>query len=455
MRVDRFQDMKRNSILVKQELTTFLACGHGLKSSNWATQLLRNKLDGNPLRAYFVSKMAEQLWDKVLFVHKLRYSQSLWQKLLYRQLPFAFEVVITIQYLHNQILDGKSDVTSREQISKNLLAANLLKEQLYRYLEETLPSWAQQSTINSIRKCFEAVDHGQHLEQSANTYQAFLDGQKTADYSLPDATLQEIDFSGASAFLDKLGSDLPPILHDQLQIYFQRIYLTCATLFIESSRLLGQLLRISDRQLKPFLGFSLCYGLMRQLVNDNADWTPSGYGLKTATKSANDTFSDLRNGTLTLPLIFFLAENKNSLLQQLLNKKICWSTAFETPIFEELLQSNALYKSIQNTRILAELALAYLPDDHLASTYLAESCEIVHWNKFLAPALKHPVYQAYRNTAYHLRTKRLIKKLRKQRQQSVAQQRSKPVFSFPWNQQQVFPAAVGQLEHLLRAEAIR
>ncbi|MEL7220775.1 MAG: hypothetical protein AAGJ93_05610 [Bacteroidota bacterium] len=445
--------MKRNSILVKQELATFLACGHGLASSDWATQLLRNKLDGNPLRAYFVSKMAEQLWDKARFIYKARHSQNTWEKLLYRQLPFAFEVVITIQYLHNQILDGKSNVTSREQVSKNLLAANLLKEQLYCYLEETLPSWAQQTTIRSIRKCFEWVDHGQHLEQSANTYHAFMKGQKTTDYSLPPTIVAEMDFSGAEAFLDKLSSDLPLILHDQLHIYFQRIYLTCATLFIESSRLLGQLLRISDRQLKPFLGFSLCYGLMRQLVNDNADWTPSSYGLHTATKTTADTFSDLRNGTLTLPLLFFLAEHKNSLSQQLLNKKICWSQAFELPIFEELLQSNALYKSIQNTRILAELALAYIPDEHPASAFLAESCEIVHWNKFLAPALKHPIYQTYRKTGYHLRTKRLIKVLRQERKQSFAQQQvAKLVFSFPWRQQEVLPTAVGQLEQLLRCE---
>jgi hypothetical protein len=191
---------------------------------------------------------------------------------------------------------------------------------------------------------------------------------------------------------------------------------------------------------------------MRQLVNDNADWTPSSCGLATVTKTADDTFSDLRNGTLTLPLLFFLAEHKNSLLQQILGKKTCWSTAFEAPVFEEILKSDALYKSIQNTRILAELALAYLPEKHSSTAYLAQSCEIVHWNKFLAPALKHPAYQAYRKTSYQLRTKRLIKQLRQLRQKSTPAARS--VFTFPWTNQSVLPAAVEQVELLLRQEAI-
>jgi hypothetical protein len=192
---------------------------------------------------------------------------------------------------------------------------------------------------------------------------------------------------------------------------------------------------------------------MRQLVNDNADWVPSSFGLNTTTKTASDTFSDLRNGTLTLPLLFFLAENKTSLLQQVLDKKMCWSTAFEAPIFEEILKSDALYKSVQNTRILTELALAYLPEEQAASNYLAQSCEIVHWNKFLAPSLKHSAYQVYRKTSYNLRTKRLIKQLRQQRQKSPTAAR--PVFTFPWAKQVVWPSAVRQVELLLRQEAIR
>lgn len=448
MAVDRYTDMYRTIDLVKKEFDCFQAAGAGLSRSPWVTDLLRSKLNGTPIRAYYVAKTAS--WLRTMGSLRSAYYYTRYERFFTAQLPFVFEVVITIQYLHNQILDEKSGVTTRERISKNMLAANLLKEQLYHYIDTQLPKTTRQATLSAVRTCFEQVDQGQYLEQRFNTYQAFAQGEEDWKQTLPAAWAEDLDLSAATPFLNKLKADVPVILHTQLDVYFARIYLTCAKLFVEASKLLGKLLFVPAPRMKAVTQFSVCYGLMRQLVNDNADWIPSSYGLKTKTKTATDHFSDLRNGTLTLPLIFMLAEKKDSVLLQLLNKQMRWSVAFEEAAFEEVLSSDALFKSIQNTRILSELALAYLPHDNQAAAYLADSCEIVHWNKFLQPCLEHPAYRIYRQGFYRRRTRQLILRLRNERKN--AQQPSTSWWPKGWELTPDLPPAVPRLIAVLKHE---
>lgn len=445
MAVDRYQDMCHTIDRVKREFSCFQALGTNLSRSAWVTDLLRHKLSGTPIRAYYLAKTAA--WLKTVSPWRSARIYDRQERLFTAQLPFVFEVVITVQYLHNQILDGKSGVTSRDRISENMLAANLLKEQLYRYIATELPASAREATLTAVRRCFEQVDQGQYLEQHYNTYTAFSQGQDDWKSVLPAGMCAALDLSAVDPFLDKLKADIPPILHAQLDLYFARIYLTCAGLFVEASRLVGELLRVPKKRMRAVQQFSLCYGLMRQLVNDNSDWIPSHYGLGTKTKTAADHFSDLRNGTLTLPLIFHLAEKKDSILLQVLNKQMRWSAAFEEAAFEDILHSDALFKSIQNTRILSELALAYLPIDNQEAGYLADSCEIVHWNKFLKPCLTHPAYTIYRGGIYRQRTRQLILQLRRARTAVPA-----PTPSW-WQKAPAFdlPPAVPRIGDLLRA----
>ncbi|MEL6658153.1 MAG: hypothetical protein AAFY48_01425 [Bacteroidota bacterium] len=435
---------------VKLEFPAFLAQGQATAGAEWVIDLLESKLAGRPIRAYFLAKTTN--WLVQLQTPWQRVSTRLLPgagRLFSAQLPLIFEVVITVQYLHNQILDGKSGVTNRERISRNLLAANLLKEKLYRYIDQEVPLWARSIIAQAVRTSFELVDQGQFLEQTQNIYSAYRDGQPNWRQNMPTAVLDRVDLSAVKPFLDKLKNDLPVMLHEQLDVYFHRMYLTCASLFVEAVQLLGQLLKVPTQRLQSVHQFSVCYGLMRQLVNDNADWIPTRFGLETKTKTAADSFSDLRNTTLTLPLFFYLAEGQGGKIDYFLERQMCWSSAFEDPVFDEILESDALFKSVQNTRILAELALAYLPADDLDAQFLADSCEIVHWNKFLAPCLKHPAYQGYRKKAYRKRTRQLILELRRERThqpEAIWRQKSEGFWGVPQIPQPVIP----RLHALLR-----
>ena len=449
--VDRFQNMHHTNSAVKSEFITFTALGVNLDSSTDTISFLQQKLDGKPIRAYFTTKMGQWLMAERTSFSKYR-NEEILSKLLNAQLPFIFEVVISIQYLHNQILDGKAGVVTPERIAENLLSANLLKEQLYRYINQELPEWARQKVEKSIRRCFEYVDIGQLLELKANRYNSFIEKNITPQDILPTSVLNDIKLDSIATFINKIKADLPVFLHQQLEVYFHRIYLTCAALFVEITTLIGELLQLPAKKLNPHLQFSATYGLMRQLVNDNADWLPSQLGLSTHDKAPNDGFSDLRNGTLTLPLIFFIAEHKKSFLHDILSKNKNWSVTFENHAFETILESQALYQSIQNTRILGELALAYLPHSELGH-YLANSCEIVHWNKFLVPCLKHSAYKKYRQTAYSKKTRHLIKTLRKQR----LKDQKKPIKTTLLLPKitSSFPLAVSHLQQLLKTEVSR
>lgn len=389
------------------ELNKFNQYGFGRVANHSAVRSLRVKLGGNPARAHFICHMSDWLLD----LSSYHYRSPKLLTLTKRQLPFIFEVIISIQYLHNQILDGKAGVTNKASIRANLLSANLLKEQLYAYINNEVPTKWRAEVEQSVRRIFQLVDIGQHYEQNYNTYQAWRLDQRPQHVIDNEAA----DLTPIAPFVQKIKKDLPVHLHTALDAYFERVYLTCAALFVEGARLIGKVLRLSDKVILPAVHFSTVYGVMRQLVNDNADWVPSGYGLQTNEKVVFDSFSDLRNGVLTLPLFFRLSQGDQGHIRQLLDHNLVWSSDFESQVFTEITGSNALFQSIQNTRVLGELAATYLTTVSPGCVGLLKSCEIVHWNKYLVPCLKHEQYKLYRKSAYSKRTKRLIKQLRTSR----------------------------------------
>ncbi|RMF00124.1 MAG: hypothetical protein D6772_06740 [Bacteroidetes bacterium] len=417
MNLDQYKQMHvQTNRLLRREYQVFCSYSRGTVVDRWAASYLLVKLEGRPARAYFARAMSD--WLLGLKASWCRWSQSVAKKrLVEAQIPFLFELVISIQYLHNQILDGKAGVTTTDRIADNLLLANLLKEQLYRYIDAEVAPAYRQVVTQHIRQCFEWVDLGQQLERLTNNYR-HLHQHELRDV-LPDGLSQEIDLTAIQAFIQKTKQSLPRFLHQELDHYFQRIYLTCAALFVTITQLNARVLGMAKRQVRAPLHFSVCYGIMRQLVNDNADWVSTQETLHTQEKLSTDAGSDLRNKTLTLPLFFWLAEphSPSSSIEQLLHDKQAWNTQAAKAAFTEIIESHALFKAVQHTRILAEVAVSFLPAER---SDLARACEIAHWNKFLVPVLRHPAYADFRQTPSHRRTKQLIRQLRRARKQGPA-----------------------------------
>lgn len=363
---------------------------------------LKTRMDGLPLRAFFVKKSYELLLSnasKNNFIFSNKATDEFTVKL-----PFVFEVIITIQYLHNQILDKKAGVTTPEAINKNLLAGNLLKDFLYEYIEENFSKKAAKLITQTTRKAFQYTDIGQHIEKNWNTLEQFEKSHELKAISISEEIDDFIDLEEMEPFLASVYRDLPMEHHVFTEMYLKRIYLTCAALFKLAATLLCDLLQVDGEVKRNFLSFSATYGLMRQIINDNADVVPASRELGTQHRLATDAFSDWNNKNVTLPWIMFLAEGRE---QDAYSHPL--EVGQQEQLFDHLLSSHALFKSIHQARLLAALSRQKLPFVGEDADLLLDTCEIANWNKFLAPCLKTKAYTQFKKTAAYRHSKQLIK----------------------------------------------
>ncbi len=372
---------------------------------------LQTRLSGRPLRAYYTHCLAGYLAPQVRGGRR---------ELLHRQLPFLLEGIITIQYLHNRQLDDKVSVDKWKQL---LLDANLLKDSLYRYVEERLPRASRKLVRRWLSDCFSATDRGQQLEQQANTYTAYRRGISINDFRtlIPERATHDLVEFGTERFAAHLRAELPSHLHPALDVYLHRAYLTCAHLFVRTAELICDLQRIGGKKRTAVLRFAVNYGLMRQIVNDNADFVPTAYGLSTVGRPAASAQSDLRRGVLTLPIICALANQPRGVVAELLKSPT--DHVDQSTVFNEMIAGGALGQSIQAGQLLAELAVSLLPTGSTSIApvaLLAATTDIAFDSRFLRPCRAHAAYANYRKTAAHRRRLRLVRRVRESRLRTPA-----------------------------------
>ncbi len=402
MLIKRHQEMRSLADDLRLEVCKFEKSKANLDFYGFAFSELKTRMEGLPLRAFFVKKSYELLRSKSKrnFIFSKKISEEFTVKL-----PFVFEVIITIQYLHNQILDQKAGVVTPEKINDNLLAGNLLKDFLYDYIADNFSGKTAKLVTQTARKAFQYVDIGQRIEKKWNTLEQFEQSHHLEVISISEEIEKFIDFEGMEPFLESVYGQLPLEKHTYTEMYLKRIYLTCAALFKLAATLLCDLLQVDSNTQKEFLSFAASYGMMRQIINDNADVVPASRQLQTQHRLATDAFSDWNNKNITLPLIFFLAEQPE--LATTYSPPL--ASAQQEQLFAVLLSSNALFASIHQARLLAAISRQQLPFSGQNAALLLDTCEIANWNKFLAPCLKTKEYAAFKKTAGYRHSKALIK----------------------------------------------
>ncbi len=433
MLIKRHQEMQALARNLQAELHTFKGQKAEQQMYRFAFSELDSRMGGLPLRAFFVKKSYELLRSKSAKSTFFSQKKNLAEFTV--KLPFVFEVIITIQYLHNQILDGKAGVTTPEAINQNLLAGNLLKDFLYDYIDNNFSKRTSRIVEKVVRKAFHYVDMGQYVEKNLNTLAQFNKCHELSPSFISEEIEAFIDFKGMELFLESTYKYLPLEYHSFTETYFKRIYLTCAALFKLAAGLLCDLLQVDEQTKEDFLSFSATYGMMRQIINDNADVVPASHQLNTRHRPATDAFSDWNNKNITLPLILLLSDKKTE------------GVNFSCPIeqnrqrafFELLLQSNALFISIHQARLLAALAKNILPFSGADALLLLDTCEIANWNKFLAPCLKTQEYKLFKRTAAYRYSKKLIRDVELASEQHSGEQ-SKEQVDWKFDVQTLFPA---------------
>jgi len=238
------------------------------------------------------------------------------------KLPLLAEGIITVQYYHNQILDGKGGLydtsgnCNKTKIDNNLIAGNYVKDFLYNYIEESIfPNDLEKSRIitKAIRRIFQYVDLGQDMQDRLGTSEAY---SRTIKQSI--SVTPEID-----SFIDqKLIDEFWNAIHKQgvsdekewfVRNYLLRINLTTASLFAILAEMVMDLLGYKGKERNNIIKLSAANGIVEQIVNDNNDYVLPEIGMRNISKIPNDAFADLRNDNITLPLIFHLEQEDNGI----------------------------------------------------------------------------------------------------------------------------------------------
>ncbi len=349
-------------------------------------ELLRAKIESLPLRGYFAKKVRDYLAE----VNKSSPSTDL-DSLFPGKLPFIIESVITIQYYHNQILDGKGGVSDLDSIRHNLILGNLLKDQLYHYINSVCSEHQAAIITTYVRKIFQYTDLGQYVEKKYNTYQKYLDGMLN---NFPFEREME-KFINLEAIHFLIGQTKRRIERDAkfpfLELYYKRIYLVSSTLFRLTVEMISKLggWAAKDKE-KSLIQFAEYYGLMMQLVNDNCDWVPEEYGHKTVAKKTHDAFSDLKNRNVTYPLFLYLAsdERDTSIREFLEGDADYIPEILQKEFFVKMIESGIMKMAIDLGKKVGKEGLKYLDVHNSHWEFFEDMVKISQFNRYYYHIMK-------------------------------------------------------------------
>lgn len=363
---------------------------------DYTFDLLNRRLDRLPIRAYFIRKTYEyiKVYLTAKTIKKNEYSHSLHQ-LFTVKLAFIFEVIIVIQYLHNQILDQKFGVNNPEMINKNLIASNILRHILIKYIKKELKSFDVKGDLiplvmHTVNEVLLMVDLGQRIDKDFNNYKMYMN----EELPVYDKRSYVYAFSNLEC-IEEIIRYVKNEIRDRdhfIDIYFRRIYLTNICLFGFMSDLVLKITGYTGRECKRFMNFSLCYATVLQIVNDNADFAPidefSSQSSKnkiqydTTAKTTNDVLCDLKNATITLPLIYHLDLGYNRLIEKYLrNRDINIIKQYKDEIIMEMVRGG-LRKSMRVGRNIAKEGHKYLDSANPESKYFKSMLDIANINKY-------------------------------------------------------------------------
>lgn len=340
MKNNRFEEMSLIQQEIKPELDKMGTFCPNIHKEVYT--LLRQKLEKISVRATFTRKIYEYV--KVEMGSKYPIEN---EELFLKQLPFISEVVIIIQYFHNQVFDEKVGTNTNRKISNKVIYADIFKDLLYDYIDNEVVEKHRYTVHKYIRKMFRFCDVGQYLDKNFCTYEAYKKGNFGGIKSINPEVDGFVDLKIVEDIINEV-KNFAPNKTDFIDLYFRRISLTSAALFILSAELVMDLMDYKDEEGKNNISnFAKCYGLMLQIVNDNSDFVLRKENLFGKNKS--DICSDLKNKNITLPLIYHLEKcnKENSIIYSFLeNNNSNIDENLGRFIFKELVNNDSILKSI-------------------------------------------------------------------------------------------------------------
>lgn len=356
--------------------------------------IVQDKLSAKPLRAFFIRTLFEYLGNGA------QNGQRSKLEALRNKLGFVAETLLCIQYYNNQIFDRKGGIITKKSIDNHINLRDILESDLLDYIDGEIEEPYRHAVRIYVRKTLRFGAAGQILEDHYNTYECWQNEAEIADIlseegerfinrevmfvfkKIVRATTTAFDISGFSEADKNSKSRF-------LTVYFKKIYLRNAALYILGTQLVLDIFKVEDERREALLRFATWFALMHQLINDNADLVPSQHFLTTCAKSHLDALSDLRNNIITLPMMIHLLNKSDSAIKYVLDRKmIDLPPCMEDRIFKEITQRWSIYISMSITKTIKENALKALHSagfstkNERAFKYLEDMCNIADNNKF-------------------------------------------------------------------------
>lgn len=305
--------------------------------------LPKSRLNSHSNRSYFVKSIAD-------YILRQQNREQEWEQYepLIVKLALCSEIMITVQYYHNYIFDGKAGVTTPLLIRETLIKANLLKSWLFRYIDTAFSEHGYDKLIrDEIDRVFNLTDIGQYIEGRYNSFEYYkrsLNSNELIDHYEFENQIISIDWSVIYTCINLTCEriELDAAQQHFIKMYFLRLYLTGSVLYETYVDVLSVIFNCTKTISINLQKFASYYGIMMQVVNDNNDFVPSYMEQDTKAKFPQDQQCDIRNKNITLPLSLYLCSTPvkgviwdylNSTQNSNYNEKI------EKEIFENILST--------------------------------------------------------------------------------------------------------------------
>jgi len=416
-----------NSIgqMLQPEFEQQLHSSNYLNSEKMRFGLFKNKLEGRPLRAFFVNKLYAYISDgrpipsssdsvQLSPSNDEKWKEEHFQQHFFftRQLPLVVEAIITIQYYSNQIYDNKGEVMNdKASIDNNIKLMENLTPTLYHYIwSNYTPKEMKCKAMMTVMEILRLGAVGQVIEDDCNTYEAWLN-----DKVLNPLTAEPEGFFDQEV-LDFLIEtvrrrvDFPENKIAFLEMYFKKIYLRNAALYGLMTELILDYCEVKSEQCEKLKKFATLFAIMHQLVNDIGDLVPSNRDLSTMEKTNKDAFSDLRNNTLTLPIMLHLLVEPNGLMEMILKNKISQlDNIVEENLLIDAAQQHSIFTAMSIGKDIQKKAVSYLDPANEHFKLLADMCRIAENNKYYKHFYdREQDYKAYRRKTRRFRLQQTL-----------------------------------------------
>ncbi|HMQ48092.1 MAG TPA: polyprenyl synthetase family protein [Saprospiraceae bacterium] len=393
MDMTKFKFMESVRQQISDELPNIKACFHranpliGQQFDDIIFSALERRLNTISVRSSFV-----------FWAYQYLEEDAQRQQLPFRAIPkehlvklaFLADAAMALMYIHNQVYDNKFGVCDTRSIGNNLGAGNLLKDAILDEYVHLFPAEYVHLIRSKMRRAFNDVDRGQLMDKNFGFREFYknkpcenwIENFKKEELHLINDLIIELktQFSSCSNVLD---------------YYFVRIYLINSSLLKSLAEILLEMTGLSYLTAisSKIISFAQLMGLYFQVVNDNTDFV---LDVDNNNKKATDVLSDLKNSTISLPILIHLnikKKGKKRIIHQyaLYRKKHPIFSAKDSELLEgqhneilqEIIESDAMNQSTKAGKSIAEQAKAIFTNDaNACAAGLLALTDIAFWNRY-------------------------------------------------------------------------